>query len=307
MATQVPVLVAGATGLLGFEIAKQLSRQAGIQVNALIRPGTNPHKQDKLNVLRHHNVRLIPGDLLDPASLHHACQNIDTVISAVNGDATILIDGQTNLIQAAAANGVRRFIPSDYNIDYRKLNWGDHDHHDCRKAILTLLQGSGLSYTLILNGILMETLFSPFGIVFDCQQNQFQYWGDGHTNFDVTSLHDVAAYTAAAVLDPGLANQALEVAGDRLTLQELKADYEAQTIAPLTDRPLGTTIDLLHWLIQHRRHDRATYLAHQSHYALISGKGRLDHRHNDRYPHIRPINIQDYIRNHAQTPSLSRR
>ncbi|MFM2432457.1 MAG: hypothetical protein RLZZ511_3671 [Cyanobacteriota bacterium] len=309
MATKTPVLVAGATGLLGFEIAKRLSRQEGVQVTALVRPGgsDNPHKQEKLTSLKQHNVAIVEADLLDPASLQRACQNIEIVISAVNGDADVMVDGQTNLIKAAEASGVRRFIPSDYNVDYRNLDWGDHYQLNFRKALLTTLQGSKrLSYTLVMNGILMETLFSPFGCVFDFQKGRFKYWGDGNTPFEVTSLYDVAAYTAAAALDEGMVNQVLQVAGDRLTMNELKAAYEAHTIERLGEYPQGSTTDLLHWIALRR--EKATspheYLAQQQHYALVSGKGKLTQLLNDRYPNIRPITVRDYIKSHYRTETI---
>ncbi|NJN48642.1 MAG: NmrA family NAD(P)-binding protein [Alkalinema sp. RL_2_19] len=309
MATKTPVLVVGATGTLGFEIAKQLSRQEGVQVHALVRLGgeANPRKQEKLEALRQHNVNLITGDILDKTSLQNACKQIEVVISAVNGDANIMVAGQTNLIQAAEAAGVRRFIPSDYSVDYRKLDWGDNYQLNFRKAILTTLQGSQrLSYTLILSGVFMETLFNPFGIVFDFQKGRFKYWGDGHTAFDVTSLHDVAAYTAAAALDEGMANQALEVAGDTLTMKQLQALYEENTIEVLHERNLGSVSDLLHWIAVHREYSTTPnrYLAQQYHYALVSGKGKLEKQLNDRYPHIRPITIKDYVRNHYKTENL---
>ncbi|MBE9030728.1 NmrA family NAD(P)-binding protein [filamentous cyanobacterium LEGE 11480] len=309
MATKTAVLIAGATGTLGFEIAKQLSRQEGVQVNALVRPGSesNPHKQEKLEALRQHNVTLVEGDLLDKNSLTNACQNIEVVISAVNGDANIMVEGQTNLIKAAEAGGVRRFIPSDYSVDYRKLDWGDNYQLNFRKAILTTLQGSKkLSYTLILSGVFMETLFNPFGMVFDFQKGRFKYWGDGETAFNTTSLHDVAAFTAAAALDEGLANQALEIAGDTLTMKELKALYEENTIEVLHTRNPGSVADLLNWIAVHRENSASPndYLAQQYHYALVSGKGALDKDLKDRYPNLRAISVKEYIRNHYKTENL---
>lgn len=309
MATKTPVLVVGATGNLGFEIAKQLSRQEGAQVSALVRPGgeQNPRKQEKLEALRQHNVQLVEGDLFDKASLKQACQGIEVIVSAVNGDADVVVEGQTNLIKAAEAAGVRRFIPSDYSVDYRKLDWGDNYQLNFRKAVFTTLQGSKrLSYTLILCGTFMETLFSPFGMVFDFQKGRFKYWGDGETRFDVTSLHDVAAYTAAAALDAGMANQALEIAGDTITMKQLKALYEAHTIEVLSERNLGSTSELLHWIDSHRDSAQSPndYLPQQYHYAMVSGKGKLDKNLTDRYPNIRPINVINYVRNHYKTETL---
>lgn len=309
MATKISVLVAGATGMLGFEIAKQLSRQEGVTVYALIRPDAvnNPHKQEKIEALRLHNVHFATGDLFDQTSLNKACQNIEVVVSAVNGDADVMVEGQTNLIKAAVNAGVRRFIPSDYSVDYRKLNWGDNYQLNFKKAILNTLEANKrLSYTLVLNGIFMETLFSPFSLVFDFQKGRFKYWGDGNTEFNTTSLYDVAAYTAAAVLDEGLANQALEIAGDTLTMKQLKALYEANTIEILGERRLGSLNDLQQWINNHREVAQSPidYLAQQNHYVLVSGKGRLDQICNDRYPNIRPISVKDYIRSHYKTEKL---
>jgi len=45
------------------------------------------------------------------------------LLSAVgNNEVTVL--GQKNLIDAAKQQGVKRFIPSDYSLDYRKLFLG---------------------------------------------------------------------------------------------------------------------------------------------------------------------------------------
>jgi uncharacterized protein YbjT (DUF2867 family) len=306
MSDKIPVLVAGATGMLGFEITKKLSRQEGIEVRALIRPSAldNPHKQETLNALKNHGVQFVWGDLQNPNSLNDACYGVQTVISAVNGDADVMIDGQTNLIRAAEAAGVRRFIPSDYSVDYRKLDWGDHEPLNHHKAILMVLQGcKQMSYTLILNGVFMETLFSPFGSVFDFQKGVFKYWGDGNTEFDTTSLYDVASYTAAAALDEGLANQALEVAGDVLTMKQLKQLYEAHTIEVLGEKNQGSLSDLLTRIVRQQENAKSPmdYLPLQYHYVLVSGKGKLDRRLNDRYADIWPLSVQDYIRNHYRT------
>jgi hypothetical protein len=304
--SKTPVLVAGATGMLGFEIAKALSRREGVEVRALVRPESlnNPHKIDKLEALRSHGVTLIEGDLLKPETLQLACQNVEIVVSAVSGDADVIVDGQTNLIQAAEAAGARRFIPSDYCPDYRTLDWGDHKQMDYRKAILNLLQGNRkLSYTLILNGVFMETLFSPYSVVFDFRHGIFKYWGDGNTEFDVTSLFDVAAYTASAALDEGLANQALEVYGDSLSMKQLQRLYQDNTIQILAEKQMGSIADLQAWIQRKKETAQATtdYSSYQTHYVLVSGKGKLRHNLSDRYPNIRPIHLNDFIRANYKT------
>jgi nucleoside-diphosphate-sugar epimerase len=66
---------------------------------------------------------IFEGDLIKAETLLLACAEVDVIVSAVgNNDVTVL--GQKNLIDAAKQQGVKRFIPSDYSVDYRKLSLG---------------------------------------------------------------------------------------------------------------------------------------------------------------------------------------
>jgi hypothetical protein len=63
------------------------------------------------------------GDLIKPETLLQTCAEVDVIVSAVgNNEVTVL--GQKNLIYAAKQQGVKRFIPSDYSLDYRQLSLG---------------------------------------------------------------------------------------------------------------------------------------------------------------------------------------
>jgi len=64
---------------------------------------------------------IVEGDLMKGETLLLACAEVDVIVSAVgNNDVTVL--GQKNLIDAAKEQGVKRFIPSDYSVEYRKLS-----------------------------------------------------------------------------------------------------------------------------------------------------------------------------------------
>ena len=66
---------------------------------------------------------IVEGDLMKGETLRGACPEIDVIVSAVgNNEVTVL--GQKNLIDAAKQQGVKRFIPSDYSVDCRKLFLG---------------------------------------------------------------------------------------------------------------------------------------------------------------------------------------
>lgn len=306
MTAKMPVLVVGATGMVGYEVAQSLAHRDELQVKALVRFDANPHRQEKLQRLQSLGVELVEGTLSDGDALQRACAQVETVVSCVRGDRATVIDGQIALIQAAQAAGVKRLIPSDYSVDYRRLDWGDTDNLDMRKAVLLELERSGLDYTLILNGILTEVLFSPFSVVFNFQRGKFNYWGDGETLFDTTTLRDVADYTTAAVLDSDLSNQALQVAGDTLSMKHLRSLYETNTIQVLKERCRGSVADLQTLIAERKATAKspADYSAYQYHYALVSGKGKLQHIQNERYPHIQPQSVQSYIREHYKTEVL---
>ncbi|HEY3244764.1 MAG TPA: NAD-dependent epimerase/dehydratase family protein [Phycisphaerae bacterium] len=105
-------LVTGSTGLLGSHIVEQL-RSRGRRVRALVRPGSDD------SFLRAQGAEVVTGDVTDRASLERACAGVDTLYHAAArvGDwgpwrefVQITIEGTHNLIAAAAAAGVRRFL-----------------------------------------------------------------------------------------------------------------------------------------------------------------------------------------------------
>ncbi len=66
---------------------------------------------------------IVEGDLMKVETLRRACREVEVIVSAVgNNEVTVL--GQKNLIDAAKQQGVKRFIPSDYSLDCRKLSLG---------------------------------------------------------------------------------------------------------------------------------------------------------------------------------------
>lgn len=105
-------LVTGATGLLGSHIVEQLRRR-NMPVRALVRRGSDRAW------LQTQGVEFAEGDVTDRASLAAACAGCDVVYhsAAKVGDwgewdefQRITIDGTQNMLDAAIAAGVRRFV-----------------------------------------------------------------------------------------------------------------------------------------------------------------------------------------------------
>lgn len=101
------ILVVGATGGTGRQLVSQ-ALERGLIVTALVR---NPGKLE----LRHPNLTIVQGDVLDSASVSAAVRGQDAVVSALGhrrylGPSRILSEGTRNLLRAMEENGVPRFI-----------------------------------------------------------------------------------------------------------------------------------------------------------------------------------------------------
>jgi NADH dehydrogenase len=116
------ILVAGATGLLGGEICRQLAA-AGHQVQGLVRQTADPAK---VAGLKEAGVSVVQGDLRDRASLAAACQGVRAIISTVssmpmayepgvNDIQSVDQAGQIDLIDAARAAGVGHFVYTSFS------------------------------------------------------------------------------------------------------------------------------------------------------------------------------------------------
>jgi NADH dehydrogenase len=106
----VTVLVTGGTGFIGPHVVHAL-RARETPVRALVR---NPARATRLAAW---GAELAVGDVTDPASLHAACDGVDTVVHLVaiikgkpQDFERVMSDGTRNVVTAAQEAGVRRFV-----------------------------------------------------------------------------------------------------------------------------------------------------------------------------------------------------
>ena len=165
-------LVVGATGLLGGKICRRLAAK-GKPIRALVRATSD---QVRVKALKDLGADLVQGDLRNRASLEAACQGVRTVISTAsavpfsyqpgeNDIQTVDLDGLTNLIAAAQAADVPRFIYTSFSgqIDL------DFPLRNAKGAVEQRLKDSGLIYTILRPSYFMEVWFSPV-VGFDVAQ-----------------------------------------------------------------------------------------------------------------------------------------
>jgi uncharacterized protein YbjT (DUF2867 family) len=173
------ILVAGATGVLGAEIVRQL-REQNKPVRALVRKTSDPAKIARL---KNFGATVVEGDLTEPASLEPICQGIETVITTVTavssqtpGDTIATVDqaGQLNLINVAIQAGVSHYVFTPYsgNID---AEW---PLTTAKRTVEQCVIGSGMSYTILRPSCFMDFWLSPIG-GFDLPNRKATLYGDG--------------------------------------------------------------------------------------------------------------------------------
>ncbi|WPV01961.1 SDR family NAD(P)-dependent oxidoreductase [Mucilaginibacter sp. cycad4] len=109
------VIVAGATGMLGSQIVKELLQQ-GAEVTAMVRASSNRSALTQIGV-----KNFVVGDMMDPASLKQAlspAHGFDVIVASAAGytrrkkgdGPTTDTVGYQNLVDATKAAGIPRFV-----------------------------------------------------------------------------------------------------------------------------------------------------------------------------------------------------
>ena len=219
----IPIVVAGATGDLGFRIVQALLDR-GAAVRALVRPGST---KPAVVALRERGAEVVEVALSDAVALAAACAGAACVVSALSGLRDVIVDAQTHLLEAAVAAGVPRFIPSDFSIDYTKLPEGSNRNLDLRREFGRRLDRAPIQATSILNGMFMDLLTGQAPVVL-FPIRRVLYWGSADQLLDFTTIADTAAFTAAAALD-ATTPRYLRVAGEVASIRDLQAAATAAT------------------------------------------------------------------------------
>jgi len=206
------ILVVGGTGLLGGEICRVLTER-GQPVRALVRGTSNPDRVARLERIGAERVR---GDLKDRRSLDAACRGASAVVSTASstgsrqeGDSIESVDrkGQVDLIDAAAAAGVKRFtLVSFPSIEV------DFPLQAAKRAVEERLRSSGMTYTILRPTFFTEVWLSP-ALGFDPPNAKAQIYGGGQNKISWISFQDVAQFAVAALDNPRASNAVIELGG----------------------------------------------------------------------------------------------
>ncbi|MBP4137081.1 NmrA family NAD(P)-binding protein [Flavobacterium geliluteum] len=212
------IVVAGATGNLGHSICTELIK-AGTHVKAIVRDSSDPLKVDALKKI---GVEIIEVTQFKEKELTPICQGASCVVSAVTGLHDVIVNAQLELLHAAIAAGVPRFIPSDFSSEFTNIPEGENRNFDLRKEFGQHLEKSSIKATTIFNGCFADILRYNTPL-FNVKGQTVAYYDDkAYWKIDFTTMDDTAAFTAKAALD-ATTPRYLRIASFRVSPNDLVA------------------------------------------------------------------------------------
>ena len=217
------ILVAGGTGHLGIELVPLLTAR-GIPVRVVTRD------PDRARQRLGETPQLAKGDARNPHTLEAALKGVDAVVSAMTGfgpgapgPKAVDYEGNLNLIKAAEAAGVRRFVlvsihgaTADHAMELWRMKYRAEE----------ALRASRLDWVIVRPNAYME-LWAEIvaGPIFKDGKATVFGRGDNPVNFN--SAKDVASFVELALFDPDLSRTILSLGGpENLTLNQLVGQAE---------------------------------------------------------------------------------
>ena len=242
------ILVVGASGLLGGMITKGLLAH-GSKVRILTR-------RDPMTALNEAGADSVGGDMKDPVSLAAAVNGVTTVITTANaalrlgvGDLkdtfeTVDLEGNQNLINAAAAAGVKQFIftsafTADPDSPVAFVSYKGRTEQAIAK--------SGMTYTILAPHIFMEVWFGM--VIGAALQNRqpVTLVGRGDQRHSFVSMDDVVAVALACIDNPAAYNQRIAIGGAEALSWTEVVRRVAQVLGrdlPITYVPIGAPLPI---------------------------------------------------------------
>jgi nucleoside-diphosphate-sugar epimerase len=303
---KITVAVAGASGALGRRICRALANKPNVVVRGIVRQGSPVRPevlQEFLEMERVHGVCIVQANLENQEQLRIALQDVDVVISALAGDVSVILDGQKRLINAAVEAGVRKFIPSDFCPKLDSLQSGDNPWLDFRRDFAAYARTlKNIHVVHVYTGCFSEVFWSCFGI-YDKEARAIRYYGSAEQRMDITSMQDVAEFTAEIALDES-APESVNIVGDTLTLIQLQGIYKEVTGLQLNLTKLGEISDLrkeIQELRQQNEKDAHAYAHLMFQLPVFDGNGLLDKHMNSCYPQLCAKTMKEFLQEYQNS------
>jgi nucleoside-diphosphate-sugar epimerase len=292
------IILAGATGNLGGRIARAILKRGGT-VRALVRHNAAP---EKVKELRRVGAEIAEVAFDTMPKLVEVCRGGTCIVSALSGLREVIVDTQKLLLEAAVKAGVQRFIPSDFSIDFTKLQPGTNRNLDLRREFHQSLDQAPIAATSILNGMFTDLLTGQAPVIL-YKIKRVMYYENADQIMDFTTMDDSAEFTAAAALDLSTP-RFLRISGDQISsrgLAEAASQATGKSFRLLRAgslKRLGRMIRFIRIVFPQPKAIYPPWQGMQYIYNMYTGLPKLDPLDNGRYPDLSWTTVRDFLKAH---------
>jgi NADH dehydrogenase len=229
------IFVTGGTGFVGNEVMRQLVAQ-GHEIAALVRSGS----ESKLDMANSGQVNIYPGDVTEPDTLPQAMQGCDAVIQLVGiikeiPDKGVTfkrlhVAGSRNVIEAAVAQGIKRYLHMSSNGARLEANTL---YHQSKWQAEQVLRDAPLDWTIFRPSLIFGRGGEFVEMLADLIRKLpvVPVIGDGQYRIQPVSVHQVAETYVKALTLPETIGQIYHLGGSE--------SYTYDDILDLTGKALG--------------------------------------------------------------------
>ena len=196
---------------IGSRVVREALNRPNLSVNILVRD--QEHNHDICEAVEKAGGRVFKGDVMNPNSISGITKGIHTVISCLQDEHKCLFDGQMNLLNDCIQNGVQRFVPSDFSVDYSKIQTDEHPFIEYKKRFREELSKTNIKGLHINFGLILENFLNH-------QINGLHYWQNKNQVLSLTCYDDAAKFIVEAISDPNRTGQ-LNFASAQLRISDI--------------------------------------------------------------------------------------
>ncbi|KAH7057029.1 hypothetical protein B0J12DRAFT_774613 [Macrophomina phaseolina] len=217
------IAVAGASGSVGTAVVDALLSK-GFSVTAITRKDSRSIFPARVSVVK--------ANLNSKESLSTAIRGQDAVVSCIG---TAAVGVQTVLIEAVIDAKVKRFIPSDFGMDFMHSNHKVVKELGSKMETLNRLdqlarEHKWFSWTSVVNNLLFDWGLSTGFLGFDLLNHKATIVASGNQPFSTTNLQTVGQTIASILTHPDeTANKLISVSSFTTTQNEILQLLEAES------------------------------------------------------------------------------